>query len=685
MHFKIDELNAEQRDAVTHTSGPLMILAGAGTGKTRVITYRIGYMLGCGIPGDSIVALSFTNKAAKEMAERTKALVGGRAKKVWLGTFHSFCLNLLRRYPVQAGLTPGFSLAGTADQIDLVRKGLEEKNWGGVYQADKLHAQIGVAKNHLLTPDDVRRGGGRALMNFDLAVLGEVFELYERQLRLNRVIDFDDCIYRTVFLLQQHPDIRDAVRRRFRHIMVDEYQDTNQAQLAILEQIASDSHDVCVVGDDDQSIYSWRGAMFEVLERFEKMFPGTKIIKLEQNYRCSNVILGAANTVIKNNSQRKDKTLWSASTDSSPIVLSPCEDETAEANLVAEKCLGLLGSGMNPQDISVLYRANNQAKAIELALREARISYKTYGGQSFFERKEIKDFICYLRLVLKNEDRLALWRVINTPSRGIGIKTLERIEESAKALGISPYAVISSAEFAGHSSVRGFHDLIHQLCALPLNSGEDFAALGTAILKLTGLEQDVRLRTQDAGSRDRKIANLRSLPQWIATLAADIKAEQGTINIEDLLDSLALDTDFKAEKDKGHTSVSLMSIHAAKGLEFPAVFVIGLEEQMLPHKNSLQDPQAVCEERRLFYVALTRAKRRLFLSYCLDRNSGYQGKQTRMPSRFLAEVPSSAFAVNAEDASPVSRQNAEQARKSQTLQRLGALRSSLGQNKAPRF
>jgi len=678
MHFKIDDLNSEQRDAVTHTAGPLMILAGAGTGKTRVITYRIGYMLGCGIPGDAIVALSFTNKAAKEMAARTKALVGGRANKVWLGTFHSFCLSLLRRYPVEAGLTPGFGLAGTADQIDLVRKGLEEKNWGGVYQADQLHAQIGVAKNHLLTPDEVRRGGGRALMSFDLAVLAEVFELYERQLRLNRVIDFDDCIYRAVLLLQQHPEVREAVRRRFRYIMVDEYQDTNQAQLAILELLASDSHDVCVVGDDDQSIYSWRGAMYEVLERFEKMFPGTKIIKLEQNYRCSNVILSAANTVIKNNAKRKDKTLWSVSTITNPIVLSACEDETAEANLVAEKCLGLLGAGMTPSDIGVLYRANNQAKAIELALREARISYKTYGGQSFFERKEIKDFICYLRLILKNEDRLALWRVINTPSRGIGIKTLERIEERAKALGISPYAVVSSAEFAGHASVSGFAQLIHQLCTMPLNTGEDFAALGAAVLKLTGLEQDVRLRTQDAGSRDRKVTNLRSLPQWIATLAADLKAEQGTINIEDLLDSLALDTDFKVDKDKNSSTVSLMSIHAAKGLEFPAVFVIGIEEQMLPHRNSMQDPDSICEERRLFYVALTRAKQRLFLSYCLDRNAGYQGTQTRMPSRFLAEVPAASFAANGEESTPLSRQNAELARKNQTLQRLGALRSSLG-------
>ena len=680
MRLDLDELNAEQRDAVTSVDGPIMILAGAGTGKTRVITYRLAYMLDCGIPASSIVALSFTNKAAKEMSERVRKLIGSRGRKAWLGTFHSFCLSLLRRFPAEAGLTAGFSLAGTSDQIDLVRKGLEEKNWAGLYQADRLHYQIGVAKNHLLGPEELRQGQGLSLINTDSAVLAEVFELYERQLRLNRVIDFDDCIYRTVLLLRSHPEVRERIRREFRYFMVDEYQDTNSAQLAVLELLASDKHEVCVVGDDDQSIYSWRGAMYEVLEQFENLFPGTKIIKLEQNYRCSNVILGAANTVIRNNTKRKDKTLWSASQETAPIVLSPCEDETAEANLLAEKCLSLLGGGMEASDIGVLYRANNQAKPIELALREARLPYRTFGGQSFFEKKEVKDLVSYLRLVLNTDDRLALWRVINTPHRGIGLKTLERIEDAAKQQKLSPFTVMrdmASQSGKSESAVRAFVELIDSLSHLPQKTPNDFEALGLAIIKATGLEQDIRLKTEDGGSRERKIANLRSLPKWFGTLAGDCTDEDSPVNIQDLLDSLSLDNDRREDKNHNQSQISLMTIHAAKGLEFPAVFVVGLEEQQLPHKNSLLDPQALCEERRLFYVALTRAKSKLFLSYCLDRNAGYQGKQSRTPSRFLDEVPPECFVKTDQAASAEARVNAASNRKAQTIQRLSSLRESL--------
>ncbi len=654
-----------------------MILAGAGTGKTRVITYRIAHMLKSGIDPHSIVALSFTNKAAKEMAERVKALVGGRAKDVWLGTFHSFCLSVLRQFPREADLVPGFGLAGTSDQIDLVRKGLEEKNWAGLYQADRMHFCIGVAKNHLLSSDDLRRGQGRTLISEDLTVVADVYELYERQLKLNRVIDFDDCIYKMVKLLKQSESVRQRLKSKFRYLMVDEYQDTNAAQLSVLELLASDGHDVCVVGDDDQSIYSWRGAMYEVLERFELLFPETKIIKLEQNYRCSNVILGAANLVIKNNTKRKEKTLWSASEDQTPIQLSPCEDENAEARYIAEKCLALLGAGLNPKDIGVLYRANNQAKAIELALREARIHYKTYGGQSFFERKEVKDFVSYARLILDREDRLALWRVINTPNRGIGIKTLERIEEIAQNQKVSPIVVTGFDGFQA-GPVGKFSDLVRELSAMPLNRPEDFEALGNAILKLTGLENEVRVKTENPVHRDRKLSNLKSLPKWLATLAGEIIEDAGHADYQAMLDSLSLDNDRREEKDQNKNHVSLMTIHAAKGLEFPAVFVIGLEEELLPHRNSMQDPNALCEERRLFYVALTRAKQRLFLSYCLDRTGGFQGRVSRMPSRFLTELPKDSFTRTDDAASQIKRAESETERKQKTASRLSQFRQTLG-------
>ncbi len=680
MRVDLDDLNSPQRDAVTTIDGPVMILAGAGTGKTRVITFRLAYMLGAGIPAESIVALSFTNKAAKEMSERVRKLIGDRAKKAWLGTFHSFCLSLLRRFPNEAGLTPGFNLAGTSDQLDLVRKGLEEKNWAGLYQVDQLHYQIGIAKNQLLTPDDLRSGKALGKTSIDAQVLAEVFDLYERQLRLNRVIDFDDCIYKTVLMLRANPSIRERIRAEYRYFMVDEYQDTNSAQLAVIELLASPTHDVCVVGDDDQSIYSWRGAMYEILERFEQLFTGTRIIKLEQNYRCSNVILDAANTVIRNNQRRKEKTLWSASQENAPIVLSPCEDETSEANLVAEKCLSLLGSGLEPKDIGILYRANKQSTPVELALREARLPYRTFGGQSFFERKEVKDFVCYLRLVLDTEDRLALWRIVNTPNRGIGLKTLERIEEQAKATKKSPFQVmreLGTLSGKAESAIRAFVDLIDQLRALPRELPADYEALGSQILKLSGLEQDIRLRTEDSGSRERKLSNVRSLPKWFGTLATESSDDAGSVDVRELLDSLVLDNDRRDEHKDGGNHISLMTVHAAKGLEFPAVFVVGLEEELLPHKNSIQDPQALCEERRLFYVALTRAKKRLFLSYCLDRNAGYQGRLSRSPSRFLDEVPAETFLRSNEASSQAARVSSENDRKANTVKRLGSLRESL--------
>lgn len=670
----LSTLNPEQREAVTQTHGPIMILAGAGTGKTRVITCRIAYMLGSGISADSIVALSFTNKAAREMSERVQSLIGDRSKKVWMGTFHSFCLSLLRQNATEADLSPGFGLADTSDQIDLVRKGLEEKGWSGLYQADRLHYQIGIAKNHLISPEDVRNGVGRDKIQGDIAVLSEVYSLYERQLKLHRVIDFDDCIYKTVKLLSSNETVRAAARRKFKYLMVDEYQDTNLGQLKVLELLASDGHDVCVVGDDDQSIYSWRGAMYEVLERFEQLFPKTRIIKLEQNYRCTNVILGAANKVIRCNTKRKDKTLWSASTDLTPLTLVPCEDESGEAKFVTEKCLSLLGAGLEPRDIAILYRANAQAKTLELSLREARIPSKTYGGQSFFERKEVKDFVCYLRLVLDPEDRLALWRVINTPNRGIGLKTLEKIESDAKSSNKSPYQILASSE---STAVKRFAELLTTLHQLPRNTPDDILAVGHAILKQTGLENEIKVKTDNAPVRERKLQNLRSLPQWVAGLAEDLIKSKGHFDQRALLDILTLDNDRRDDKKTDGNHVALMTIHASKGLEFPAVFLVGLEEEQLPHKNSIQDPNAICEERRLFYVALTRAKTRLYLSYCIERQSGFQGRVLRTPSRFLDELPKDSFEFVSSASTTQARIKNETERKQQTVSKISALRGSL--------
>jgi DNA helicase-2/ATP-dependent DNA helicase PcrA len=672
----LEILNTEQRNAVTSHSGPLMILAGAGTGKTRVITYRIAHMISKGVNPSSIVALSFTNKAAKEMIERVRSIIGTHAQKVWMGTFHSFCLHLLRKHGSKIGLSADFSLVDTADQIELVRRSLDEKGWAGLYKADQLHAQISKAKNHLLSSEDILLGHGENVLHGDRAIIGTIFQLYERQLKLNRVIDFDDCIYKTVELLRENSDVQDWCHRNFNYFMVDEFQDTNLAQLKILELVVSKRHNVCVVGDDDQSIYSWRGAMYEVLERFEALFPNTVITKLEQNYRCTNVILSAANNVIKNNKKRKDKTLWSSSTEQIPINLKICDGDQDEAQHIVEKCLSLLGSGLEPRDIAILYRANTQSRSLELALKEARIPCKTYGGQSFFERKEIKDFLCYFRLILNSTDRLALWRVINTPHRGIGIKTLEKIESLAISEKKSPYLILQSMDY---KNVTEFYLLIEKLRNLPRESPSDIYELCHEIIKATGLETEIKLKNDNISSRDRKLQNLRSMPQWLRSLASHVITESGKFDPQKILDILTLDGDrFESNEKERSNTISLMTIHAAKGLEFPAVFLVGLEEELLPHKNSITDPLSICEERRLFYVALTRAKTKLFLSYCQERVSGYQGKISRIPSRFIKELPEACLS---EQQVTIGKELSKENHKKIISDKLSTLRESLKKNR----
>ncbi len=637
------QLNPEQYEAVTKVQGPVMIIAGAGTGKTRVITYRMAFMLQAGIAPSEIVAMTFTNKAAREMKERLIELVGRNAKGISIGTFHSFCLKILREFAHEADLDPRFSLAGTSDQLDLVRKAMEERGWQGLYRPEDLLARIGSAKNALLRPQEILLVDPERFSDKDPAVLAAVYDLYERQLKLNRVIDFDDCIFKTALLLRENPDLCLRLQQRWRYFLVDEFQDTNFAQLHVLELLAKTTRNICVVGDDDQSIYSWRGALVETLDRFEQIFPGTLLIKLEQNYRCSNVILNAANTVIRNNSGRKAKTLWSASQNQSPITLASHVDDVNEAKWIAQKCFTLLGQGFKPKDIGILYRANAQAKAVELALREIQIHYKVYGGSSFFERKEVKDFLCYFRLSVNTGDRLAFWRIINTPVRGIGLKTLEKIEESARKLDQSPFDVISKGlvelDTRAQKATKEFVHAIKQLHSSPLSDINDLESRGQRILKDFGLEDEIRNKTTHEGARRRKVEALKRLPAWIKSLAERQIEDKGQLQLIDLLDALSLSGESDKDKDRGNDNhVSLMTIHAAKGLEFPVVFVCGLEEDQLPHKNSIHSELGLAEERRLFYVALTRAKIKLHLTYARERFSQFK-KISRKPSRFLDELP----------------------------------------------
>ncbi len=653
-----------------------MLLAGAGTGKTRVITYRIAHMLDRGIPADQIVALTFTNKAAREMNTRLTELVGGRSKNVLLGTFHSYCIKILRRYHEQAELSANFGLAGTSDQIELVRKSIEELGWTAYIKPAAAHHRISQAKNQLISPDDINQLA-RDQSFVDPAMMTEIYKLYERQLRLNRVIDFDDCIFRTVHLLNLHEDVRQDITLRHRRFLVDEFQDTNFSQLRILELLAKDHRHLCVVGDDDQSIYSWRGAMPETLIKFEEIFPEALQITLDQNYRCTNVILDGANSVIVNNPKRKPKKLWSESRGQEKIAIANPVDDVAEARHVAQKILAWRGRGLGPDQIGILYRANSQARALELALREHRVPYRVFGGQSLFEKKEIKDVLSYLRLVGDPDHRLSFWRIINLPARGLGLKSLEAIESASIKAHCSPFEALEKGlvdlPHRSQEAASKFCDQIRSLHLPKLEHPEQVADLTRRIIKTFALEQEYRQKAGSVQQASYKLETLRQLPDWLAGVAEPL-AKEGAFGWKDFMDSLSLgDEPPQRDQKNQQPAVSLMTIHAAKGLEFPLVFLVGVEEDLIPHKNSLED-RAIDEERRLFYVAMTRAKIKLYLSHCQERQVGRQ-RLERNPSRFIQEIPAEVTELEGEDTA--ASQQTTQQRQAATNEKLGSLRSLL--------
>ncbi len=704
--INLSELNHEQRSAVENFNGPMLILAGAGTGKTRVITSRMAWMLQQGVAPGNIAAMTFTNKAAREMAARIGQLVGpARAKDLSVSTFHSFCLKILREHGHAVGIAPRFSIVDTGDQIDLVSRALKEKQWGGTVPAEDLHAAISRWKNELLGPEDVLAGKGRLAPGYDREVFGRVYDLYERQLKINRVIDFDDCIFKTYLLLRDDVELQKSLAKKFRYILVDEFQDTNFAQLTLLGMIARHHNNVCVVGDDDQSIYSWRGAMYETLEEFERMFPGTQLVKLEQNYRCSNVILDAANSLIRNNTKRKEKNLWSQSTSKLPIRLIPLETSDSEARWISEQCMSLIGGGTQHKEIVVLYRANAQSRPIEMALREAGLRAKVFGGTGFFERKEVKDFLSFVKLAAEPDDRLAFWRAVSACPSGVGIKTLERISALAEEKKCSP---LSAGEMADGDLLGRIKPAVDEFCSLIRGisaeaqgaTTDNIVSLGEQIIGRFKLLDEILMNTKDPAARLRKMEIVKSLPSWLGNAARAVASATGrptgeAVDWSKLMDRIMLtgeDDRHKEDENNPLDVISLMTVHAAKGLEFPVVFVVGVEEELLPHKNSIELGEAgIAEERRLFYVALTRAKERLFLTYALDRSSRF-GTSSRRPSRFLSEIPKqllagedgeahcAADAVTDGVATALKR---EELRRKETVAQLGFLRQSLFPGRTP--
>jgi ATP-dependent DNA helicase UvrD/PcrA len=636
----LDPLNERQREAVLTTEGPLLVLAGAGTGKTRVITYRVAYLIEKGVPGRAILAVTFTNKAAAVMKERIGDLLrssGLDASDVWVSTFHSFCARLLRREAPHAGLPRDFAIYDDDDQTAAIKRTLMQLDLpADDYPPRSMRAQVSHAKNHGITPDEMEASAEIA-RDEERKEVAKVFRAYNEMLRKASALDFDDLLLRAVELLQQNASVRAAWSSRFQYLMVDEFQDTNAAQEELVRLLAGARKNVCVVGDEDQSIYSWRGARAGNLKRFTKDFPGAKIIRLEENYRSTQKILDAAAAVVRNNSDRLGKTLQATLGSGDALRFFEAQDSFAEAEFVSGEISSLIRSDPDAR-VAVLYRTGAQSRSFEEVLRRLGIRYRVVGGFSFYERAEVQNALAYVRLLLHPEDDVALLRILNVPPRGIGAATVAMLETSAKESSKSLWEVIRASEFTTgkklSNALNSFRELVERLqeeCA-----GLPPAQLIERVLERTGYLDWVE--QQDNLEHTSRAENLRELSNAMAEAT-----EQGQ-TLEDVLDAAALVAD--SDEYDPTIPVSLMTLHSAKGLEFDAVFLAGLEEGLLPHTRSGSDLSEIEEERRLFYVGMTRAKQSLVISRAIYRRSyGEERLRASTPSRFLAEIPADLIEV----------------------------------------
>jgi ATP-dependent DNA helicase UvrD/PcrA len=671
------ELNPQQRAAVEHAGSPLLIVAGAGSGKTRVLAHRIAYLLGQrGVAPGQVLAITFTNKAAAEMRERVAALVGRRAVVMWVSTFHSMCVRILRREAGHLpGLTSNFSIYDADDTRRLIAMvardlDLDPKR----YPARTLAAKISNLKNELVDP-----GGAAAAASDDLdRRVAEVFAVYQRRLIASNALDFDDLIMRTVELLQTLPDVAEHYRRRFRHVLVDEYQDTNHAQYVLIRELVAPpaegegAAELCVVGDADQSIYAFRGATIRNIEEFERDFPDTRTILLEQNYRSTQTILSAANAVIARNPGRRDKRLWSAAGDGEPIVGYVADNEHDEAAFVASEIDRLVdGSQARFGDVAVFYRTNNSSRVFEEIFIRLGLPYKVVGGVRFYERREVRDALAYLRVLDNPEDTVSLRRILNTPRRGIGDRAEAVLATYAERERIS-FAAALRAAAAGQeipllnprsrNAITAFAVMMDELRE-KVAAGEEVAEILEAVLERTGYraELDASEDPQDASRLD-NLTELVTVAREFATdpvvltedllagssiVTEDGGAEPGSLaafleRVALVADADQIPDDDGPDDDGGASDgvVTLMTLHTAKGLEFPVVFLIGWEDGLFPHLRALGDPTELAEERRLAYVGLTRARHRLYLSRAITRSAWGQ-PMTNPASRFLADVPES--------------------------------------------
>ncbi|GII24178.1 DNA helicase PcrA [Planosporangium mesophilum] len=647
----LDGLNEPQRAAVTHRGAPLLIVAGAGSGKTRVLTNRIAYLLADGDvhPGE-ILAITFTNKAAGEMKERVAALVGGRARLMWVSTFHSACVRILRAEHEHAGLKSTFSIYDADDSRRLMTLVARELDLDPKrFPARGLAAQVSNLKNELIDPETAAAQAAGPQQR----TVAEAYALYQQRLGEAQALDFDDLIMRTVDLLKKHPLVADAYRRRFRHVLVDEYQDTNHAQYVLIKELVGETGELCVVGDADQSIYAFRGATIRNILEFERDYPDARTILLEQNYRSTQTILSAANAVIDRNTERKPKRLWSEEGAGEQIVGYVADTEHAEADWVAREVDRLCDDhGFRPADVAVFYRTNAQSRVFEEVFIRFGLPYKVVGGVRFYERKEVRDALAYLRAVANPDDTVNIRRILNTPRRGIGERAEACVEALASRERISFGAALARVDEAIGVSTRAANS-IKDFVAL-LDSARELAATAPpeevleALLQRSGYltELEESLDPQDAG----RVENLQELVSVAreytervetAAAAADAEDEEARPTLAGFLEQVALvaDADQIPSDDPDHQGVvTLMTLHTAKGLEFPVVFLTGLEDGVFPHLRSLGDKKELEEERRLAYVGITRARKRLYLSRAVTRSAWGQ-PQYNPASRFLEELP----------------------------------------------
>ena len=627
--FRLYDLNPEQQRAATHESGPLLILAGAGTGKTRTIVARITWLVSTGVDPAKILAVTFTNKAAREMKERIKGMIDDKASEITACTFHALCVRILRADAVKIGYKNNFTIFDEGDQLGLIKKVINRVT----AKDEKLDP--GLAKNLI----SKAKNNGWSAPQDDETVIGAVYARYNRDLLSLNAMDFDDLLVKAVQLLNEHPDVRDKWRSRYSQMLVDEFQDTNRLQLDLVSMLASGSPpNICVVGDDDQSIYGWRGAEVSNILEFENHFPNPEIIRLEQNYRSTNAILSTANRLIKNNPRRRGKNLWSSQEGGEPVHVVCVPDDKIEAEFVINEVGALRATNKIPwEHFAIIYRMNAQSRLLEENLRRMRIPYRLVGGKSFFDRREIKDVLATMTCLVNPDDDISLLRIINTPPRGIGATTVQLALDQSSVANKSLFETLTSSDFAVEisrktaASIREFGDELASTRIHLLTPGADVCGIVSRFINDSGYMDDLK---RSCKTPEEALNRESGVKEILNALAEHQNRKRG--DIRDFLDELSLNREREEDKKEDAKGLTLITMHAAKGLEFPHVFLVGAEDGILPHERSKSEG-TVDEERRLFYVGITRAMKSLTITHCRNRTKFGSAMSCR-PSPFLKEA-----------------------------------------------